>query len=72
MASLKAKYQGRVKFYFVRYDDPKAASMVKEFEITKHPTTIIFDKESDPVFRLNGFDKNKPKDIEDAITKVLD
>lgn len=71
MASLKAKYQGRVKFYFIEYNQPQAQDVIKEFEVAKHPTTIILDKAGDPVWKLDGYDDAKAKLIEDEIIKVL-
>ncbi|WP_047808026.1 hypothetical protein [Desulfosporosinus acididurans] len=59
------------KLYFVKYDDPNAKSITQEFEIKKHPVTIIIDKNNHPVLRINGFDQNKPKLIEDEVTEVL-
>jgi len=71
MASLKKKYQGKVKFYFVEYNQSEAQEVITKYKIEKHPTTIFLDENDNIVHTIVGFNSDRTKEIKDEIKELI-
>lgn len=71
MASMKDQYQGKIDFIDVDYNSSEAQVFIKEYNITKHPTTLFLDRDGKVKNQIVGYGSSTKAEIENDIQGLL-